>query len=264
MGRLIAFLVANRSTFLFVVLQLISAWLLVSYNRRYNASFFNSSNYLVGSLNQRSNQFSNYFQLEEINTELAKENSYLREQLYLARKYDEVDTFRNFIISPADVIDNSFRRFQNFFTISKGFNDGIDVGMGVISSSGIAGQVKAVSNRFATVYSVLHPNLSISAKVKRTGTICTIQWDQESFYEAKLRYLPRHIKLYEGDSIVTSGFNSIFPEGILIGVVETFELEGFMSFYDARISLATDFTSLNKVYVIKDSFKMEKDSLQAL
>ena len=192
------------------------------------------------------------------------ENQALQQQLRMLRteKLSFLDTVDQFEVIGARVINNTFDRSMNFVTISAGRKDSVAVGMGVISSLGVVGQVKSVTENFATIYSLLHPKVLISSKVKRTDTKCTVQWDQEAYDRASLKYIPRHIKLKEGDSIVTSGFNSVFPENVLVGIVDEMNLEEHMTFYDAKVKLATDFTSLYQVFVIKDLLKQEKDSLQ--
>lgn len=266
MGRLIAFLLNHRSVVIFILLQALALWLLVEYNHRPNVFFLNSSNQMVASLNASSQEFSDYFELKNVNQQLLNENKELRERLLEKYVHDTIirDTTVHINLISAEVIDNSFRRSQNYFTISKGKNDGIEVGMGVVSKSGVAGQVKAVSNNFATVYSLLHPKLAISSKIKRTGTVCTTQWDQESFLSTSLKYVPRHVPIQLGDTVVTSGYNSVFPEGILIGTISAFDLKDFMTFYDGDVALSTDFSALHYVYVVEHTFKHEIDSLEAL
>ena len=263
MQRLLDFLYQQREIAVFIGLEILSAWLLINFNNRYNASFLNSSNEVAASITQTSNDFSDYFRLTEVNEQLMKENERLQQELRLLRteRSSYIDTVDQYRVIGARVINNTFDRSANFVTISAGRKDSIEVGMGVISSYGVVGQVKSVTNNFATIYSLLHPKLLVSSKVKRTATKCTVQWDQEQYDRASLKYIPRHIKLVEGDSIVTSGFNSVFPENILIGIVDELYLEEHMTFYEAKVKLATDFTSLYHVFVIKDSFKQEKDSL---
>ncbi|WP_424962733.1 rod shape-determining protein MreC [Ekhidna sp.] len=264
MQRLLDFLYQQREIGVFLGLEILSAWLLINYNNRYNAAFLNSSNDVAASLTQTSNEVSNYFELSEINQQLMLENEQLQEQLRMLRSEQSsfLDTVEQYQVIGAKVINNTFERSANFVTISAGKKDSVAVGMGVISSFGVVGQVKSVTNNFATIYSLLHPKLLVSSKVKRTDTKCTIQWDQETYDRASLKYIPRHIKLKEGDSIVTSGFNSVFPENILVGIVDELNLEEHMTFYEAKVKLATDFTSLYHVFVIKDLLKEEKDSLQ--
>ncbi len=59
-----------------------------------------------------------------------------------------------------------------------------------------------------------------------------------------------------------SGFNSVFPPNLLIGVIDDINLQDEMTFYEVNLKLATDFTSLDHVYVIKDLLKPELDSLE--
>ncbi|MEM0939021.1 MAG: rod shape-determining protein MreC [Bacteroidota bacterium] len=266
MRRLLNFLYKRREIGVFLVLEILSIWLLVSYNNRYNASFFNSSNQLSGFVSQSSQNVSDYFQLDKINERLMQENELLQEELRRLRISPTafLDTINRYEVIGARVVANTVNRSSNFLTISAGKKDGIEIGMGIITSSGIVGQVKSVSDNFATVYSLLHPNFLISSMVKRTQTKGTVQWDQADYLHAELKYIPRHIKLKKGDSVVTSGFNSVFPEDILIGIIDEFDLKDQMTFYQTRIQLATDFTSLGQVYAIKDLLKQEKDSLELL
>jgi rod shape-determining protein MreC len=266
MRRLLDFLYQQREIAIFLGLEIVCAWLIVNYNRRYNASFLNSSNTTVASISQTSNDVSEYFRLDKVNAQLMEENTLLENQLrkLTTDKGAYIDTISQFQVIGAKVINSTFDRNLNFLTIKAGKKDSLKAGMGVISAFGVVGQIKSVSENFATVYSLLHPNLLVSSKIKRTDTKCTIQWDQEDYAHASLKYVPRHIKLNIGDSIVTSGFNSVFPENIAVGVVEEFSLDEHMTFYNAKIKLATDFTSLYHVFVIKDLLKHEKDSLEQL
>lgn len=266
MQRLLDFLYQQREIAIFLVLEIVCAWLVVSYNQRHNTSFLNSSNNTVASISQTSNDVSEYFRLDDVNAQLMEENTLLENQLrkFSTEKAAFLDTIDQFQVIGAKVINSSFDRNLNFLTIKAGKKDSLEAGMGVISAFGVVGQIKAVSKNFATVYSLLHPNLLVSSKIKRTDTKCTVQWDQEDYAHASLKYIPRHIKLQIGDSIVTSGFNSVFPESVSVGIVESFNLDEHMTFYDAKIKLTTDFTSLYHVFVIKDLLKQEKDSLEQL
>lgn len=266
MRKLIDFLYSKREIGVFLFLVFISTWLLVGFNQRPGSAFFNSSNMVAASISQKTNDFSDYFELKEINNRIIKENKFLKTELQKLKTSPDsyVDTLGRFQVIGAKVISNTFTRSKNFLTLAAGRKDSVEVGMGVVSSSGIVGQVKSVSGRFATVYSVLHPNLMISSKIKRTKTKGTVQWNQSSFLHADLKYIPRHIDLQVGDTVVTSGFNSVFPENLTIGVVDQVNLEDQMTFYNAQIKLSTDFSSLDYVYLIKDLLRFEIDSIQQL
>ena len=78
----------------------------------------------------------------------------------------------------------------------------------------------------------------------------------------ELRYIPRHVKLHAGDTVVTSGYNAVFPEGILVGVIKEVNLKEETPFYDIKVELAQDFGNLTFVEVIKSNLKQEMDSLK--
>ncbi|MEM6829407.1 MAG: rod shape-determining protein MreC [Bacteroidota bacterium] len=263
MRKLIDFLYSRRVVTLFIGLQLVNVWLIVKYNQRHNANFLNSSNTLAAKVSSSSQDVSDYFSLSQINEQLILENERLQSELnsIYFRNYS-VDTIDRYTVIGARVVNNSFRRAKNFLTIDVGKRDSIFPGMGVISPSGVVGQVKSVSNNYSTVYSVLHPNVMVSSIIKRTSTICTVQWDQRTYNKATLRYVPRHIPLEIGDTVLTSGYNSVFPQGVSVGIVDELNLEDHMTFYEAKVKLSTDFTSLPNVFVIVNELQPEIDSLE--
>ncbi|WP_421874941.1 rod shape-determining protein MreC [Marinoscillum sp.] len=264
MQNLLNFLYRFRTFGLFLLLEGVCAWLIIAYNQRPNAAFLNSSNSLVAGVNLLTSNTTNYFQLKQINSQLVAENQLLREQLanHSLGKV-ELDTSKErYILKKARVINSTFRRSMNYMTLDAGLDQGIKPGMGVISGFGVVGQVKSASNSFATVTSLLHRNLLISSSISRTNTLCTVQWDGESPLQAELKYVPRHIPIKEGDSIVTSGYNAIFPKDIYIGKIASFELEDNDVFYNAKIDLAVDFSSVDYVFVIENRMKQEQDSLE--
>jgi rod shape-determining protein MreC len=264
MQNLLNFLYRFRTFGFFLFLEVFCAWLIISYNQRPNASFLNSSNVAIGRLTRFTNNTGNYLNLTQVNAQLLEENEFLRTQLALVnQKRPQGDSsLKKFDFTAAKVINNTFQRSQNYFTLDRGRKHGIRPGMGVIADHGVAGRVKSVSDNFATVTSLLHRNLLISSTIKSSGTLCTVQWDGLSHYQAEVRYIPRHVHLYEADSIVTSGFNSVFPPDILIGTVSSFKLSAEDAFYEAKMELAVDFTSLNYAFVVKSELKAEKDSLE--
>jgi rod shape-determining protein MreC len=78
-----------------------------------------------------------------------------------------------------------------------------------------------------------------------------------------LHYVPLHVKTFRGDTVITSGYNSLFPEGILIGKVLSVKKEPDKSFFTIKVKLAVDYTNLGFVYVIRNENQAERDSLEA-
>ncbi|WP_258102709.1 rod shape-determining protein MreC [Marinoscillum sp. MHG1-6] len=265
MRNLLNFLYRFRTFGFFLLLEAVCAWLIISYNQRVNASFLNSSNFLAANINLAASNTSDYLSLSRVNEQLLKENTFLRNELariVLDSTHVQKDSIQQFEYIQTKVISNTFQRSQNYFTLNAGSGSGLEPGMGIISSSGVVGRIKSVSQNFATGISLLHRNLMISSSIKRSNTLCTVQWDGASPYEAELKFIPRHIPLIEGDSIVTSGYNAVFPSGIFIGTISSFELDQKDAFYQAKVKLGVDFTSLDYAYVIKNNLAVEQDSLE--
>jgi rod shape-determining protein MreC len=274
MKRLFQFVYQYRAFFTFIILEILCAVIITMSNRYQNSAFFNSSNAIAARIFSFRKEVNHFFSLSAQNMELARENAFLRKLIAQRKGYAEVNARENpgidtvrpeqfgFIL--ARVINNSVRRTANFITLDKGIEDGIAPGMGVISSWGIAGKVKACSKNFSTVYSVLHSDMMISSLIQSNGVVCTTSWTGEDPSTCDLLYVPRHVKIARGDSVVTSGYNSIFPEGEPIGIIHDFWINENETFYRVKVKLSTDFTRLAYVYVITNRFRYEKDSLEQI
>ncbi|MBL4578194.1 MAG: rod shape-determining protein MreC, partial [Flavobacteriales bacterium] len=159
---------------LFLLLELVSATLVVQNNRFHKASFINSANSLTGGVLQWQTNFSGYIGLREENVILTEQNKRLLSQSILAfTKYTKKDFVHNDTIYKqrytylnAEVINNSIFNRNNYLTLNKGYSQGIEPEMGVISSNGVVGIVKDVSEYFCTVLSVLHKNSRISSRIE--------------------------------------------------------------------------------------------------
>lgn len=273
MGRIFLFLYQFRAFFTFLFLELFCAWLIVQNNQYQGAKFFNSANSLVGGLNTFSQDVRDYFLLRDVNATLAEENTMLRNILEQVNQQEDhrvssIITDSTFIsrfdFISARVINNSVSGYTNYITINKGFSDGIEPGMAVISSMGAVGKVKRTSRHFSVVTSVLNINLRLSGMLKRTGHFGTIQWNGRDPQLVEFDYIPRHVKLVVGDTVITSGYSGVFPEGIVIGTVDTVELLEETPFYEIKVKLVQDFYKLSFVTVIKSDLFHELDSLEQL
>jgi len=271
MDRLFLFIYQYRAFFTFLVLELVSAWLIVSNNQYQGAKFYNSSNRVVASLNNVSQGIRDYFLLSEVNRVLAEENATLRRQVEQTNQlFQSFDTLavrdsaliRRFDFVSAKVVNNQVDRFTNFITINKGKDAGLAPGMAVISSQGVVGKVKAVSSHYGVVTSLLNIDVMVSAVLKRTGYFGTVQWDGHNADVVKFNFIPRHVKPTVGDTVMTSGYNAIFPEGIMIGTISEVNLSDEALFYDLSIRLSQDFRKLSFLTVIRSTLKHEQDSLE--
>ena len=270
MQRLFLFFYQYRAFFTFLILELICAWLIIGNNPYQGARFFNSSNGLVAAMNNVSHGVREYFLLRQINSTLAEENAQLRSKFealnqlhYITPKPAITDSaiVNQFDFVSAKVVSNTVNRFTNFLTINKGSEDGIKPGMAVISALGAIGKVRTVSRHYSVVTSILHVDVQVSALLKRTGHFGTIQWDGVDPDYVKFKFIPRHVQPVQGDSVLTSGYNAIFPEGIMVGLIEDVHLTDEL-FYDLKVKLSQDFRKLSYVEVVRNSMKDELDSLE--
>jgi len=256
MLRLLKFLYRNRIFVLFIFLEGVSFWLIVQYNNRYNTYFLNSSNALAGAISEKMNAIDAYFSLKEANQALYEENLRLRKLLSRQNrsledhKSIEENDSATFSIYPARIVNATYRKSQNYLTLKIQDTEKIEPGMGVISDDGVIGRIKSVSSGYATVTSLLDPNLMISGRVSGNRALCTVQWDGKDPLTAPLKYVPRHLELHKGDSVFTSGFDAVFPQGVLLGVVWETDRPIESPFYQAQIRLATDFTQIETAYIV--------------
>ncbi|GAB3841903.1 rod shape-determining protein MreC [Hymenobacter jeollabukensis] len=291
MRNLLDFLYRYRGVLVFVLLEVVSMVLFIRNSAYQRAAFFNSSNAYIGRVLEVRTQIYDYFSLADKNRALATENAQLRQRLYradlAARMPDSLatpgdttglrlraDTLQLALrpmptrlvgspLIPARVINQTLRRVDNYLTLNVGAQQGVLPGMGVLSAAGVVGRVRQVSEHYATVTSVLHSKTNLSAKIRRDGTFGTIKWLGEDPTHALLDYIPRQNKLVPGDTIVTSGYNQVFPEGVLIGTVDNFTKEPDKNFWTVRVKLAANFSNLTFVYVVGTPPRAaERDTLE--
>jgi len=274
MRSLLRFLLRNYAFLLFVFLEVISLVLVFNYNSFQKTKFLNSSNRISAGLYNSVSSVLQYFELGKVNQELAEENARLRTRLQYSindttdftqsLSYQVLAEDSIFSFTPAKIINNSVNKQQNYLTLNRGSKHGIKPDQGIISADGIVGVVTAVSESFATGLSLLNPRWNVSAKLKNSGFYGSLAWNGEDYQIADLLEIPFHVKIAEGDTVVTSGYSSIFPEGLMIGVIESFQQPPGENYYDIKVRLATNFKAVRHVEVIENTKKEEIEKLEKL
>jgi len=256
---------------LFVLLEAVAIWLIVSNNSQQGAVFFNSANQVSGRILNTQSSVIDYFSLAAVNKALVEKNAELLSELEKYRQpvdslFIPLDsTLRDaFQFKGAKVINNSINLAQNFITINKGAKHGIKEGMGVFNEEGVVGRVKGVTQNFASVISLLHTELLVSSKIESSDVFGSTKWDGKDPKRAKLLYVPRHVDLKVGDKVVTSGYNQIFPEGIPIGRIIEISTGTETNYLDVTMELVTDFTRISYVYLVENSAEEELEALENL
>ncbi|MBB3185873.1 rod shape-determining protein MreC [Microbacter margulisiae] len=273
MEQLLRFLLRYGGTFVFVILEVFSLVIVVNQNSFQHASFLSSSNQVAASLLNAESGVTSYFGLEKTNRQLATENTLLLNRVALLQGRQEAlkDSAHGLLqIAPdqsyhyvsAKVIGNSINRLRNYITLNKGRLDGIHPEMGVINSQGVVGIVTAVSDHYASVMSVLNSRMQLSCKVKRTNDFGRLIWDGTNSQYVQLLEVPRHADVRVGDTLITSGFSAIFPEGIPVGIVTKAQKPVTSSYYDITAKLFTDFGTLTYVNVLQYQNMEELQTVQ--
>jgi rod shape-determining protein MreC len=110
--------------------------------------------------------------------------------------------------------------------------------------------------------SLLHKDVRVNCQLKKDGSYGPLIWDGVDYRYCLLTDIPTHAKIKKGDTVITSELSGIFPEGIMVGIIDSYERRQNESFYTAKVRLSTDFKKVNHVYVINNKFKTERDSLE--
>lgn len=274
MRNLLDFLARHNHWFVFVLLEVISAVLLFKYNSYQGSVWFSSANAVSGRVYEASAAVGQYFSLVTVNRQLTQRNVYLeREVARMAQEHAEATADSSYLQRlqnnqtnryrsvPARVVSSSLDRLNNFITIDKGEADGVKKDMGVVSGTGIVGIVYLTSAHYSVVIPVLNSKSNISCSIRGRGYFGYLHWMGGVPDEAYLDDVPRHARFRIGDVIVTSGYSSVFPQGMLVGkVMRVYNSANGLS-YRLRIKLTTDFGNLRDVCVITDAAVAERVKL---
>lgn len=271
MRNLLDFLVKYSYWFLFFVLEAVSFVLLFQFNSYQGSIWFSSANAVAGKLYETTSAVESYFQLSKINTELTQRNLYLEQRLCKLEKEksDSVadSTMENSLLLkslqpyrliPAQVVNMKWGRKDNLLTIDKGEADGIKKDMGVVCGTGVVGIVYLTSAHYSIVIPILNSQSNISCVIQGRGYFGYLHWTGGDISEAYVDDVPRHahFKLYE--NVVTSGYSSVFPAGIMVGkILHVYNSADQMS-YRLRVKLSTDFGRLRDVCVVDNTALSEQ------
>ena len=270
MLNIVRFIWRNNILFLFLILEALSFTLIFQWNNYHKAGFINSSNKVSGNLLMAISETKEYVNLKKENDSLANENSQLRSLAKQSYYIFNDSSFKvndslhqlQYYYTPAKVINNSIYKRSNYITLNKGSKSGIKPDMGVICANGVVGTVVNVSGDFSVVMSLLHEKYSLGVMFKKDNAIGSLLWDGINPKEAIITDIPDYVKVNIGDTIVTTSFSTLFPEGIMVGLVNKYIRKSGDEHSIAKINLSTHFGNLSYVYVIENFKKQEQLELE--
>lgn len=277
MKNIFLFIRAYFTFICFLVLQVLSIVLLSSSSKSHEAFFASSANEVIGKINTRYNEFTSYFTLKEINRQLAEENNRLKNELKTNFEWpdsskkiildslyrDSSHHFRKFSFLPAKVVGNTVSSQTNYLILERGSKQGVKKGMSVVGPQGIVGVVIEVFENYSKVMSLLNRNSKVSAMLKNDNVSGSIEWDGADPSYLILKNIPKSSKVVKGDSVVTSSYSANFPSHLLIGTIAAIGADPAANFYTLKIKTATNFYSLQYVYLVDNIFYAEQIKLES-
>lgn len=271
MQNLVNFLIRYGYILLFLVLEAICFSLIIRYNQSQKEIWVNSSHLWSAGINDRSSQVKGYFQLSQENDSLRQANADLLEKNLNYKIYSKNNAYQAYINSdslpyqfiPAVISHKHTGYRNNFITIDKGSLHGIRPDMGVMTNDGIIGTVLHVGKYYSQVMLMFNSESQISANIKGQTYIGHLNWKHHSSYDKMtLSSIPKFTEVTVGDTVVTSGYSTIFPKGMMIGTVTAYDVVEGGSTYDIDVKLSNNIFDINYVYVIDYQYQQEIDSLQ--
>ena len=276
MHNLTEFLAKHNHWFVFLVLEVVSMVLLFRYNSYQGSVWFSSANAVTGKVYEWDSAVESFFSLSGVNSQLTQRNAFLEQQVRmlddsiarLTRSQETAVTrlssmvpFQGCRLIPAKVVANMVNRYDNLITIDKGSADGVKRDMGVVCGMGVRGIVYLESEDGSIVIPALNNHSDISCTIPRRGYFGYLRWRGGSSQLAYLEDVPRHAHFKLGDNVVTSGYSSVFPPGVMVGkVLHVFNSADGLS-YRVQVKLSTDFARLRDVCLVDDSALQERIDL---
>ena len=276
MHNLTEFLAKHNHWFVFLVLEVVSMVLLFRYNSYQGSVWFSSANAVTGKVYEWDSAVESFFSLSGVNSQLTQRNAFLEQQVRmlddsiarLTRSQEAAVTrlssmvpFQGCRLIPAKVVANMVNRYDNLITIDKGSADRVKRDMGVVCGMGVVGIVYLVSEHYSIVIPALNSHSNISCTIQRRGYFGYLRWRGGSSQLAYLEDVPRHAHFKLGDNVVTSGYSSVFPPGVMVGkVLHVFNSADGLS-YRVQVKLSTDFARLRDVCLVDDSALQERIDL---
>lgn len=267
MLNIFLFIRRHFNILLFLFLQGLSISFIVQYSKYHHAAFGNFTNNITGKINTRYSRVQHYFHLKSINDSLVKANEVLynklRENYALpdtaARlvvdsvRVDSLLKYKKYRYLSAGVISNSVSVQNNYIVLSRGTKGSLKEGMGVVDpNNAVVGIITQVNENYAVVMSLLHKDSHVSGKLFKGGETGTLSWDGKEPNFITLTNIPKSAKINKGDSIITSGFSTTFPKGLIIGRVEAVYTDPTSNFFKVKFHTAANFYNLQYVYAIEN------------
>ena len=261
MRNIILLIQKYRNFLFFLLLEFISLFFLFSFRNSYHHyNYLSSSNSISSSLyNFQYNMFS-YFSLREINNDLLKENSSLKNQIFnrdmvVGRKFIKSENTiyqKNFLFKEVKVINSQFKYYENFLIVNSGKKSGVKEKMGLIGTKGVLGVVKNVTDNYATIRPLINPNFGLKVLHENSNSWGDLLWvpEENNYQNILVKNIPSYSKVKLGDYFITSGAEGLFPEGVKVGKVIEIKENKEQQTLDIKLKNEEDFSRTKIGFVV--------------
>jgi rod shape-determining protein MreC len=249
--------------------------LIVNNNQFQRSKYLQVMREVTGNIYSVTNRLSSYLYLKSVNAELIAQLAQLTTEVQDYHRRMEIlrgDSGRTEALGvdsllyrfiPAQVVNNSVFFLENYITLNKGSIDGIRPDMGVLSPGGVVGVVVSTSPHFSTVISLLNIKYRLNGKIKQNDYYGPLVWDGKDPQHSYLTEIPRYAEYQSGDTIVTSGYSTVFPKGIPVGAIVDAQRQRDDNYRSLRIRLFTNFNNLSEVLIVDNRLQQEQKELEA-
>ena len=200
--------------------------------------------------------------LQLMNAEQAlEENERLKGLLEARSRYETLEPVY------AKVIARDPGRWFDTFSVNRGSTNGITIGMAVCTGDGLVGRVYEVGLNYAKVITIIDPRSAVACLVSRTrdnGVMRGQVSESSGTPDCYVYYLPNVNNIVPGDSVITSGTDSLYPKGLAVGEVVAVSREAGSEGNYVVVSPYADFQHIEEVLILREVIETDKEVLDAV
>jgi rod shape-determining protein MreC len=163
-----------------------------------------------------------------------------------------------FDVIPSRIIGQNFSNWYRSVIVDKGSVEGVLPDQAVLSPKGVVGRVVEAFRRSSKIILLTDRNCQVGSQVLRTRDIGVLQGQDEE--TCILNYLSRTSGIRKGDLVITSGFDGVYPKGIILGEVIKVHSEDFGLYKYAEVAPSADFNKLEEVLIIRSEHREAEES----
>ena len=188
---------------------------------------------------------------------LERENRILRDQLTFYRE-------GSFEMIPCEVVSRGISGWWKTIRVSKGSRYGVEVDRAVVSPDGLIGKTVEVNPFSSEVLLLSDPSCKLSARISRSGSFGIVYGgglDLRGNPICQMEFINKDVPIRVGDEVVTSGLGGVFPEGILIGYIESVRKDELGLYQEAMIIPKADLSIIEYVFAVTEGASSDSSEL---